>query len=71
MAALWPWVSLIPDENSEPFEVAGSPIAKVSARDGHACGYLPAELSFVREADVEVEESFFESVLYPIDDFAV
>jgi hypothetical protein len=70
MAALWPSVSLIPDENSEPLEIAGSPIAKVSTRDGHPCGYLPAELSFVREPDVEVEESFFEFMLDPIDDFA-
>lgn len=68
MAALWPSVSLIPDENSEPLEIASSPIAKVSARDGHACGYLPAELRFVREADVK--ESFFEFMLDAIDDFA-
>ena len=70
MAALWPSVSLIPDENSEPLEIAGSPIGEVSARDSHACGYPPTEFSLVREADVEVEESFFEFMLDPIDDFA-
>jgi hypothetical protein len=53
-----------------PLEIAGSPIAKVSPCNGHACGYLPAELRFVREADVEVEESFFEFMLDPFDDFA-
>jgi hypothetical protein len=61
---------LIQDEHSEPLEVAGSPIGEVSARDGHSCGYLPAKLSFVREADMEVKESFFEFMLNPIDDFA-
>jgi hypothetical protein len=70
VSALWPNVSLIPDEHPEPLEIAASPIAKVGARDGHPCGYLPAKLGFVREADVEVEESFFEFMLDPINDFA-
>jgi hypothetical protein len=67
---LWFWVSLIPDKNAEPLEIAGRPIGKFSALDGHSCGNLPAKLRFVREADMEVKESFFEFMLDPIDDFA-